>query len=179
MVGQNVTQPAAQQSIIWIQGEAGAKAYPVQAGHTVMLMDQEAPIFYIKTSDVNGVPLPLRVFYYQEKQQQQAVQQVQQNASEDVNGNVNNNENKQSTLVSQTNNEPISQLNNYVTRQEFEEFKQYLQSSTEKEINTIKSTASNERDINNESSIQSFKQYNDKQPSKRTKQFNKHDSTVQ
>jgi len=53
-------------SIIWVQGEAGAKAYPVAAGNSMILMDSESEIFYLKSTDISGMPLPLRVFSYKE-----------------------------------------------------------------------------------------------------------------
>ena len=68
---QPATQP--QQSgngLIWVQGEAGAKSYLVAPGNTVMLMDSESERFYIKSADASGMPLPLRVFAYQELTQQ-------------------------------------------------------------------------------------------------------------
>lgn len=56
-----------QSGLIWVQGEAGAKSYPVSAGQTALLMDAEANTFYIKSADVSGMPLPLRVFDYTER----------------------------------------------------------------------------------------------------------------
>lgn len=55
------------QSIIWVQGEAGAKSYPIAAGQTVLLMDSESSTFFIKSADLSGMPLPLRVFDYTER----------------------------------------------------------------------------------------------------------------
>lgn len=52
--------------ITWVQGEAGAKAYPVAAGSSVLLMDSEDKCFYIKSTDMSGIPQPLRVFTYEE-----------------------------------------------------------------------------------------------------------------
>ena len=40
--------------IVWVQGEAGAKAYPVAAGTSMLLMDSEAENFYIKSTDASG-----------------------------------------------------------------------------------------------------------------------------
>ena len=51
----------------WVQGEAGAKSYPVAPGCTVMLMDSESNVFYLKTVDASGMPLPLRIFDYNER----------------------------------------------------------------------------------------------------------------
>jgi len=53
--------------IIWVQGEAAAKAYPVGSGQSVLLMDSEDSVFYIKSTDQSGMPQPLRVFDYKEK----------------------------------------------------------------------------------------------------------------
>lgn len=53
--------------IVWVQGEAGAKSYLVGAGNSVMLMDSEQSVFYIKSTDQSGMPLPLRVFDYTER----------------------------------------------------------------------------------------------------------------
>lgn len=41
----------------WVQGEEGAKAYPVGAGNTVMLMDSENPVMYKKYADQTGRPI--------------------------------------------------------------------------------------------------------------------------
>lgn len=56
-------------SLIWVQGEAGAKSYLVGAGQSVLLMDSESSRFYIKSTDTSGMPMPLRVFEYEEKTQ--------------------------------------------------------------------------------------------------------------
>lgn len=53
-------------SIIWVQGESGAKAYPVQNGKSVVLFDSESEHFFIKTADASGMPQPLRIFNYSE-----------------------------------------------------------------------------------------------------------------
>lgn len=52
---------------IWVQGEAGAKSYLVAPGQSLILMDSEAEVFYIKSTDASGVPQPLRVFDYKER----------------------------------------------------------------------------------------------------------------
>ena len=81
--------------ITWVQGEAAAKAYPVGSGQSVLLMDSEDNVFYIKSTDQSGMPQPLRVFEYSEKTAQKAA------------GNA---------VVS----------DEYVTRSEFEAFKQTI-----------------------------------------------------
>ena len=64
------SQPMQQQSsqIIWVSGEAGAKSYLVAPGNTVMLLDAENSVFYLKSADASGMPLPLRIFDYKERQ---------------------------------------------------------------------------------------------------------------
>lgn len=65
------TQPTTNDNgIIWVQGEAGAKSWAVPPGKSVMLMDSENSVFYIKTTDNSGIPLPLRIFDYTERTQQ-------------------------------------------------------------------------------------------------------------
>lgn len=53
--------------IIWVQGENAAKAYPVSAGQSVILMDTEDNVMYIKSTDQSGMPLQLRAFEYKER----------------------------------------------------------------------------------------------------------------
>ena len=62
-------QPMQQQSsqITWVSGEAGAKSYLVAPGNTVMLLDAENSVFYLKSADASGMPLPLRIFDYKER----------------------------------------------------------------------------------------------------------------
>ena len=55
--------------IVWVQGESAAKSFPVAPNTTVMLLDSESSVFYLKTSDASGMPLPLRVFDYKERTQ--------------------------------------------------------------------------------------------------------------
>ena len=77
MLGQLRSQPMPQQQpsngIVWVQGENAAKSYPVAPNTTVMLLDSESSVFYLKTSDVSGMPLPLRVFDYKERTQNPTV----------------------------------------------------------------------------------------------------------
>lgn len=66
-IQQNMTQPMQVQNqpaqmpkstndIIWVQGEAGAKAYLVAPNSRVVLWDTENRTIYIKSADGNGVP---------------------------------------------------------------------------------------------------------------------------
>jgi hypothetical protein len=63
----NTNQPPQNDGITWVQGENSAKSYPVAAGRSVLLMDSENPVMYIKSTDQSGVPLPLRIFDYKER----------------------------------------------------------------------------------------------------------------
>ena len=49
-------QQATQQSLIWVQGEAGAKSYLVAPNSTVTLWDSESQTIYIKSADAAGMP---------------------------------------------------------------------------------------------------------------------------
>ena len=69
-----VQQPANDNGILWVQGEAGAKSWAVAPGKSVMLMDSESNTFYIKSSDQSGMPMPLRIFDYTERNTQQQTQ---------------------------------------------------------------------------------------------------------
>lgn len=53
-------------AIIWVQGEAAAKSYAVPFGSSVPLFDIDGDVFYIKSVDASGMPLPLRTFKYAE-----------------------------------------------------------------------------------------------------------------
>ena len=54
-----------QNQITWVQGVEGAKAYPVGAGNSVLLMDSDNQYLYIKSADNTGLP-SLRIFEYKE-----------------------------------------------------------------------------------------------------------------
>lgn len=43
-------------SIIWVQGEAGAKSYLVGPNTTVQLWDSEDQVIYLKSADASGMP---------------------------------------------------------------------------------------------------------------------------
>lgn len=53
--------------ITWVQGENAAKSFPVGAGQSVLLMDSEDSVMYIKSTDQSGMPQPLRIFDYTER----------------------------------------------------------------------------------------------------------------
>lgn len=54
---QNVgNQPNTQNPLIWVQGEAAAKSYPIAPNTSVPLFDSEANVIYIKSADMSGMP---------------------------------------------------------------------------------------------------------------------------
>lgn len=85
MIPQQAIQPTVPQqqpqqnnsSIIWVQGEAAARSFNVMPNQSVMLLDSESSTFYIKSADASGMPLPLRIFDYTERNTNQNVEQPQ------------------------------------------------------------------------------------------------------
>lgn len=63
---QAAPMPQSNNSITWVQGEVGAKAYPLAPASNVLLMDSDGDYFYIKSTDASGMPMPLRTFEYKE-----------------------------------------------------------------------------------------------------------------
>lgn len=55
---------------VFVNGRAGADAYPVAAGYTVLLIDFNTKQFWIKGTDANGVPQRMREFNFDEVIQQ-------------------------------------------------------------------------------------------------------------
>ena len=49
-------QSGSQNPLIWVQGEAAAKSYPIAPNTSVPLFDSEANVIYIKSADMSGMP---------------------------------------------------------------------------------------------------------------------------
>lgn len=62
--------PQQQGGVVWVQGIEAAKAHPVGAGSSAILMDSEESVFYLKTTDASGMPQPIRIFDYSERVEQ-------------------------------------------------------------------------------------------------------------
>lgn len=62
-------QPQKQSEMLWVQGEAGAKAYQLAPNSRVVLWDQDNPTIYIKTSDASGMT-SIRTLDYTERGQE-------------------------------------------------------------------------------------------------------------
>lgn len=74
-----IQQPS--NGLIWVQGEEGAKAYLVAPNSTVVLWDSEAPVIYIKSADMSGMP-STRIFDLTERTAQKAISPVVNNTVE-------------------------------------------------------------------------------------------------
>lgn len=61
----SMAQPSQSSTINWVQGDVGARAYPIQPGMSVLLMDSEGQNFYIKSADTMGMP-SLKKYAYSE-----------------------------------------------------------------------------------------------------------------
>lgn len=66
MQPQQVQPQPPDNGIIWVQGEAGAKAYLVAPGNTVQLWDSEDTVIYLKSADMSGMP-SMRILDYTER----------------------------------------------------------------------------------------------------------------
>lgn len=52
--------------VVSVNGEMGAMTYPVAAGNTMLLFDWNEHTFWIKSTDTNSVPQPLRAFKFED-----------------------------------------------------------------------------------------------------------------
>ena len=57
----------------WVQGESAAKAFHVDPGQTVLLMDSDNPVLYLKSTDVSGRPTPMVIYDLVERKEQPVV----------------------------------------------------------------------------------------------------------
>lgn len=97
-------QPQQSNSILWVQGEAGAKAWAVAPNQTVTLMDSENPVLYLKSADMSGVP-SMRIFDLVERNSKPSAPSVTA---------------------------PQIDMSNYITRKEFDEYKASMTPTTSK-----------------------------------------------
>lgn len=99
-----MVQPQQQSNngILWVQGEAGAKAWAVAPNQTVTLMDSENPVLYLKSADMSGVP-SMRIFDLVERNNKPSVPSVTA---------------------------PQIDMSNYITRKEFDEYKASMTPTT-------------------------------------------------
>jgi len=194
MQNMNIQQRDVQQNddqeIKWVQGEAGAKAYLLAPNKRVMLMDSESDTFYIKSTDMNGVPLPLRIFDFHERRQEQS-----QKGQLTTNANINMQSAAPMASAStvQTSAENINRgdinASNYITREEFEQTIANLKNIASVNALSINNNNNNNNSNNKSDDIntESYRRNNDEsfiqssgrqQNAKPTKQHAKHSSAV-
>lgn len=79
-------QPAqTSNTFAWVQGEAAAKAYPVPPGTTMILMDTENPVLYMKFTDQSGRPQDIQTRYLVTKEEFDKLQNGSISAEQSVN----------------------------------------------------------------------------------------------
>lgn len=59
--------PMSQNAMSWVNGVAGANAFYTPPGCTSWLMDRTEDVFYIKSTDMSGFAMPLRIFDFRER----------------------------------------------------------------------------------------------------------------
>ena len=117
--------------IIFVQGETGAKAYQIPNNTTILLMSSESNEFFIKTTDSSGFPT-IRKFTFQEQQNQEHQKQEQQPKQCSCNGF------KEKGLYP-------CQSNNFVTQEEFNNFKKEIVNFYESNLSNGKPTIGNKK----------------------------------
>ena len=65
--------------ISFVNGESGANAYLVGAGRTGLLFDFNLGKFWIKETDINGIPKQIRTFSFNEETPKQQIVQSNEN----------------------------------------------------------------------------------------------------
>lgn len=74
-------QPSSNLMTIFVNSEEEVLNYPVAAGLTVLLLSFNLKKFWLKSTNTNGVPQPIRVFPFTEEIQQSAQTTNNQNDS--------------------------------------------------------------------------------------------------
>lgn len=108
--------------IIFVQGETGAKAYQIPNNTTILLMSSESNEFFIKTTDSSGFPT-IRKFTFQEHPNQEQQNQEQQQKQCSCN----------------------CQSNNFVTQEEFNNFKKEILNFYESNLSNGKPAIGNKK----------------------------------
>ena len=116
---QQFTQPQVNNTVLVVpvQGEAGANIYPVAAGNTVFLIDFASKTFWIKATDVNGIPSRFEAYEFKNKvipqvQSTQGNNFVSQAEFDEVKNQLQQITANLQTLLSGVNNNAIQQSSN-------------------------------------------------------------------
>lgn len=67
-------QTQTQNTFTWIQGEEAARNYPVAPGNTIVLIEADKPIMYMKSADLSGRPQPMQIRYLVSKEEYEKLQ---------------------------------------------------------------------------------------------------------
>ena len=70
-------QPS-QNSMVWVQGEAGAKSFLMAPNTTVPLWDSESQTIYIKSADTSGMP-SMKILDYTIREQNHSQNKIVEN----------------------------------------------------------------------------------------------------
>ena len=108
---QNQNQQPINNQMIWVQGEAGAKAYVLPNGTTLPLWDSESQTIYIKSVDANGRP-SMTILDYTDRNApvEQKEEKVEYATKEQVDGLM----------------EKINSFGKYVTKEQLESLNTHL-----------------------------------------------------
>lgn len=66
--------PQTQNTFVWIPNEEAANNYPVSPGNTIILIESDRPIMYMKSADLSGRPQPMQVRYLVSKEDYDKIQ---------------------------------------------------------------------------------------------------------
>ena len=108
-------------SMIWVQGEAGAKSYVLPNNTTLPLWDSEAQTIYIKTVDQNGKPT-MTILDYVDRNAQDVVSDnpvKQEYVTNDQMEKIN----EQFTLI----NKKLDGTNKYATKDQIDDLNKHLE----------------------------------------------------
>ena len=97
-------------SIVWVNGELGARNYPIAPNTSILLMDSDSPKFYIKSADLLGVQA-VRSYEYNELTNQNTTQESEKTME------------ATKKVETKPQNDPSVE---YVSRKEFDELKKTI-----------------------------------------------------
>ena len=64
-----------QNTFAWIKGgEETANNYPLAPGNTIVLIDSDLSVMYIKSSDLSGRPQPMQIYHLVSKSEHEKIQ---------------------------------------------------------------------------------------------------------
>ena len=125
------TNYTSQSGITWVDGVSSARAYPVANGTSILLMNSNENVFYIKSADQSGMP-SIRIYDYSERvitqptTQPQVVQPVQE-----------------VPVQSETIQAESIDMSNYVTKEELNKAKQAIEEKIDNISSSILGQSSN------------------------------------